>query len=165
MRLLCTLQPIPIREWKILENETQRTVKYYTIHGTSRVIAQLLWGRKIGQKQAKIPSDFPLKSFHDFKTYSIDAGRYKFGLEHMKIESENLIKENVVLEIHPEWLFSKGTINPRGPFYDLLKYILDVDHELETLQTKKKLSVKIAHDVQEYEKNIAALRGFHRKVA
>ena len=56
----------PYREWKILENETNRTVKYYTIHGTSRLLAQLLWGRKIGQKQAKIPSDFPLKSFHEF---------------------------------------------------------------------------------------------------
>ena len=97
----------PYQEWKTLENKTQRTVKYYTIHGTSRVIAQLLWGRKIGQKQAKVPSDFPLKSFHDFKTYSLDEGRHKFGLERTKIDAGNLIKENVVLEIHPEWLFTK----------------------------------------------------------
>jgi hypothetical protein len=154
----------PNREWKILENETKRTVKYYTIHGTSRVIAQLLWGRKLGQKQATVPSDFPLKSFHDFKTYSLDAGRYKFGLERMKIESENLIKENVVLEIHPEWLFSKGTINPRGPYYDILKYILDVDHDLETLIIQKKLSLKIAHDFQEYEKNITPSNAFKEKL-
>jgi hypothetical protein len=154
----------PYREWKILENKTERVVKYYTIHGTSRVIAQLLWGRKIGQKQAKIPNDFPLKSFHDFKTYSLDAGRFKFGLEHMKIESENLIKENVVLEVHPEWLFSKGTINPRGPFYDLLKYVLDVDHELETLQTRKKLTLRIVHDIQEYEKNIFPSDDFIEKL-
>ena len=53
----------PYREWKILENETKRTMKYYTIHGTSRVIAQFLWGRKIGEKQAKIPSGFPIKIF------------------------------------------------------------------------------------------------------
>jgi hypothetical protein len=152
------------REWKILENETQRTVKYYTIHGTSRVIAQLLWGRKLGQKQATISNDFPLRSFHDFKTYSLDAGRYRFGLERMKTESENLIKEDVVLEIHPEWLFSKGTINPRGPCYDILKYILDVDHELETLITKKKLSIKIAHDYQEYEKNFALSNPFFEKL-
>ncbi len=57
----------PYKEWKILQNETQRTVKYYTLHGTSRVIAQLLWGRKIGQKQAKVPSDFPLKSLPRFQ--------------------------------------------------------------------------------------------------
>jgi len=154
----------PYREWKILENETQRTVEYYTIHGTSRVIAQLLWGRKIGQKKAKIPSDFPLKSFHDFNTYSLDAGRYKFGLESMKIKSEKLIKENVVLEIHPEWLFSKGTINPRGPYYDILKHLLDVDHDLETLQIKKKLSIKIAHDFQEYEKNIIPSQAYLEKL-
>ncbi len=154
----------PYREWKILESETQRTVKYYTIHGTSRVIAQLLWGRKIGQKQAIVPNGFPLKSFHDFKTYSLDEGRYKFGLERMKIESENLTKENVVLEIHPEWLFSKGTINPRGPYYDILKYVLDVDHDLETLVIKKKLSIKIAHDFQEYERNITSPNAFVEKL-
>jgi hypothetical protein len=154
----------PYQEWKILENQTQQIVRYYTIHGTSRVMAQLLWGRKIGQKKAKIPSDFPLKSFHDFNTYSLDVGRYKFGLEAMKVETEKLIKENVVLEVHPEWLFSKGTINPRGPYYDILKYILDVDHELETLKTKKKLSIKIASDYQEFEKNIAPINAFVEKL-
>ena len=154
----------PYREWKILENKTQRTVNYYTIHGTSRIIAQLLWGRKIGQKQAKVPSDFPLRSFHDFKTYSLDAARFKLGLEGVKIESENLIKENVVLEIHPEWLFSKGTINPRGLYYDILKYILDVDHDLGTLIIKKKLSIKIANDFQEYEKNILSTKSFTEKL-
>ncbi len=154
----------PYREWKILENETRRGVKYYTIHGTSRVIAQLLWGRKIGQKQAKVPSDFPLKSFHDFKTYSLDVGRYEFGLDRMKIESENLINEKIVLEIHPEWLFSKGTINPRGPYYDILKYILDVDHDLKTLIIKKKISIRIAHDFQEYEKNTSFSKAFVEKL-
>ena len=154
----------PYREWKILENETQSTVKYYTIHGTSRIIAQLLWGRKIGQKKAKIPIEFPLKSFHDFNTYSLDAGRYKFGLEAMKVETERLIKENVVLEVHPEWLFSKGTINPRGPYYDIFKYILDVDHEFETLKLKKKLSIKIGSDFQEFEKNIAPTNAFIEKL-
>jgi hypothetical protein len=155
----------PYQEWKTLENKTKRTVKYYTIHGTSRVIAQLLWGRKIGQKQAKVPSDFQLKSFHDFKTYSLDEGRHKFGFERTKIDAENLIRENVVLEIHPEWLFSKGTINPRGPYYDVLKYILDVDHDLESLIIKKKLSVKIANDFQEYEKSIAFLNAFVEKLS
>ena len=53
----------PYQEWKILENETNRTVKYYTIHGTERLIAQLLWGRKFGQESVKVPDDFPLKNF------------------------------------------------------------------------------------------------------
>ena len=154
----------PYQEWKILENVTERTIRYYTIHGTSRVIAQLLWGRKIGEKQTKIPTDFPLESFHDFRTYSLDAGRYKFGLEHMKTKLEKLTKENTVLEVHPEWLFNKGKINPRGPYYDVLKYLLDVDHDLETLQLKKKISIKIAHDIKEYEKDIVPSKAFIEKL-
>src|SRR5204862_255486 len=58
----------------------------------------------------------------------------------------------------------KGTINPRGPYYDILKYILDVDHELETLKIKKKLSIKIANDYQEFEKNIAPINAFVEKL-
>ncbi len=69
-----------------------------------------------------------------------------------------------MLEVHPEWLFSRGTINPRGPFYDLLKYILDVDQDLETIQTKKKLSIEIAHDYQEYEKDIFPSDDFIEKL-
>ncbi|HYA78643.1 MAG TPA: hypothetical protein VEF91_08010 [Verrucomicrobiae bacterium] len=143
----------PYREWKILENETDRTVKYYTIHGTSRLIAQLLWGRKIGQKQAKVPSDFPLKSFHDFTTCSLDTERYKFGFDVAEQHAEEWINKNYVLSIHPEWLFRKGGKNGRGPYYDVLKTVLDVDKELETLLIKKRAFAKIANDTQEYGKN------------
>lgn len=145
----------PYREWKILENETNRSMKYFTIHGTSRVIAQLLWGRKIGEKQAKIPADFPLKSFHEFEsiTFMLDHAVNVNNREFVITELPKLIAENKFLAIHPEWLFNKGRINPRGPYYDILKSILDVDHDLETLQIKKKLSTKTAHDIQEYEKN------------
>ena len=79
----------PYREWKILENETKRKVKYYTIHGTSRLFAQLLWGRKIGERQAKVPSDFPLKSFHDFTTISLDTVRYNLVLMKLKKKPKN----------------------------------------------------------------------------
>jgi hypothetical protein len=154
----------PYKEWKILENETKRTVKYYTIHGTSRVIAQLLWGRKIGQKQVKVPTDFPLKSFHEFTTFSLDVGRHEFGPDRIKMETKNLIKNGSVMAVHPEWLFNKGRINPRGPYYDVLKYMLDVDHDLETLQVRKKLFTKMAHDFQEYEKNIIASDAFLEKL-
>ena len=134
----------PYREWKILENETKRTVKYYTIHGTSRVIAQLLWGRKIGEKQAKVRSDFPLKSFHEYesKTFMLDHGLRVSGREFVINELPKLINSGSFFAIHPEWLFNKGRINPRGPYYDVLKFLLDVDHDLETLQAKKKFSTK-----------------------
>jgi hypothetical protein len=144
----------PYQEWKILENETNRTVKYYTIHGTPRLIAQLLWGRKIGQKQAKVPSDFPLKSFHDFTTCSLDTVRYKLGFDGSKQQAEEWINQNYVLSIHPEWLFKMGKKNCRGPYYDVLKSILEVDKELETLRVRKRAFVKLAHDIQEYERNI-----------
>jgi hypothetical protein len=157
----------PYREWKILENETKRTIKYYTIHGTSRVIAQLLWGRKIGEKQAKVPSDFPLKSFHEYesKTFMLDHGLRVSGREFVINELPKLIKSGSFFAVHPEWLFNKGRINPRGPYYDVLKFLLDVDHDLETLQSKKKFSTKIVHDIQEYEKNIDPSDSFIEKLS
>jgi hypothetical protein len=154
----------PYREWKILENETKRKVNYYTIHGTSRLFAQLLWRRKLGERQAKVPSDFPLKSFHDFTTNSLDTVCYELGLDGAKKEAEEWINQNHVLSIHPDWLFKKGEKNRRGPFYDALKVILEVDKELETLRIRKKTSVKIAHDIKEYEKNIIPTDAFIEKL-
>jgi hypothetical protein len=144
----------PYQEWKILENETDRQVKYYTIHGTSRPIAQIMWKRKIGQKQAKIPNDFPLKSFHDFPTISLDVVRYYHSFEETKKEAEEHSNLDEVLSIHPDWLFERGKSNHRGPFYDVLKSFLEVDCDLEGLLVRKYLSVTIGHDIHEYEKNV-----------
>ena len=152
----------PYEEWKVLENETNRTVKYYTIHGTERLFARLLWGRKLRESQAKIPSDFPLKSFHDFTTYSIDAIRYDLGLDGAKKTAEEWINQEYVLAIHPEWLFQQG--KSRGPFYDVLKNILEADKELETLRARKKGFAKIAHDIKEYERDIIPTAGFIEKI-
>ena len=154
----------PYREWKILENETNRTVEYYTIHGTSRLFSQLLWGRKIGQKQAKVPSDFPLKSFHDFTTRSLDTVRFESGFEGSKQKAEEWINQNYVLSIHPEWLFKMGKRNGRGPYYDVLKDILEVDKELETLLIKKRAFVKLANDTHEYERSIIPTGEFIEKI-
>jgi len=154
----------PYREWKILENETKRQVNYYTIHGTSRLFAQLLWRRKLGERQAKVPSDFPLKSFHDFTTNSLDTVCYELGLDGAKKEAEEWINQNHVLSIHPDWLFKKGEKNRRGSFYDVLKDILEVDKELETLRIRKKAFVKIANDIKEYERNIIPTDAFIEKL-
>jgi hypothetical protein len=154
----------PYGEWKILENETNRTVKYYTIHGTSRIIAQLLWGRKIGQKQAKVPRDFPLKSFHDFTNCSLDTVRYRKDFEETIKEAEEWINQNNVLSIHPEWLFKKGKRSRRGPYYDVLKVLLDVDKEFETLRARKNVFAKIAHYTEEYERNITVTTEFIEKL-
>ena len=116
----------PINEWKILEKETGRPIQFYTFHGTSNLFAQLLWKRKPGQKQVVVPSDFPLKSFHDFKSTGLDRRIYEVGLESVKRESQNWIKEGTVISIHPEWLFKRAERNRRGPFYEALKLILGV---------------------------------------
>jgi hypothetical protein len=115
------------KEWKTLETQTGREIQYYTFHGTSNTIAQLLWRRKIGQKQATVPSNFPVKSFHEFTTTGLDRRVYEAGLDSVKKEAKNWISQGTVISIHPEWLFNKGKKNRRGPFYEALKLILDVD--------------------------------------
>ena len=116
----------PYAEWKILENETNRTVQYFTMHGTERVFAQLLWGRRIGEKRIDMPADFPLKCFQDdaeFRTYSLDRIRFQLGFEKARVEVAAWIRQGFIVSMHPEWLFKKGPA--RGPFYDVLKAILE----------------------------------------
>jgi hypothetical protein len=115
------------KEWKTLEKGTGRAIRYYTFHGTSNLLAQLLWRRKLGQKQSSVPSDFPLKSFHEFKTTGLDRRVFEVGVDLVKKEAEIWVHQGTVISIHPEWLFKKGKKNRRGPFYEALKSLLDVD--------------------------------------
>jgi hypothetical protein len=154
----------PVEEWKNLEKETNRPVKLYTIHGTAGKFARLIWGRKLSGPQVVIPTDFPLTDFHANKTLSIDRDRYKYGFDKVVQLLEEWISQDVVLSFHPEWLFEKNDKNQRGPLYDSLKTFLRVDNDLETLSVKKKSLVKIAHDVQEYEKNILPTDDFIEKL-
>lgn len=144
----------PYGEWKNLEKETSREVKSYTIHGTARLMGQVLWRRKIGQGQAVVPSGFPLKSFHDFNTESLDSVRYYHSLEETVKIAKERITTDYVLSIHPEWLFKRGEKNRRGPYYDALRALLEVDQDLQTIQVRKPAFGKIAYDSQEYQKNI-----------
>ena len=111
-----------------------------------------------------IPTDFPLTDFHANKTLSIDRERYKYGFDKVVPLIEELIVQDVVLSFHPEWLFKKTEKNQRGPVYDSLKSVLRVDKDLDTLSVKKKSIIKIAHDVQEYEKNILPTDDFIAKL-
>ncbi|MCW3996780.1 MAG: hypothetical protein NWE98_11620 [Candidatus Bathyarchaeota archaeon] len=157
----------PYREWKILENESDRTVKYYTIHGTNHPFMRLLWGRKLSERQAKIPSDFPLKSLHDEetfgKTFSLDSIAYSHGRERGKREVEAWIKQGFILSAHPEWLFKGGS--RRGPYYDILKDVLEVDQELDVLSVRKRFNVKTARSTREYEQDINVDEGFLDKLS
>jgi hypothetical protein len=144
----------PIEEWKNLEKKTNRQVKYYTIHGTQRLLARLLWGRKLYQAQAIIPSDFPLTSFHDFVTMSLDRERYLRGYRDVIDGIKVWIDQEVVMSIHPEWLFESSKKTQRGPYYDVLKNIFEVDSDLDTVSIRKTISVRIGRDFREYYKNI-----------
>ena len=153
------------KEWKTLEHETSRTIQYYTFHGTSSTIAQLLWRRKLGQKQSKVPNNFPVKSFHEYTTTSLDRRVFETWLPYsIKDEVQKWINEGTVLSIHPEWLFVRNKKGGRGPYYNELKEILGVDSSLDTLNVKKKLFVRIAQDNQEYGKNAIATEEFTEKL-
>ena len=144
----------PVEERKVLEEKTNRKATYYTIHGTQSVFARLLWGRKLNQAQAIIPTDFPLPSFHNLTTMSLDRERYRLGFEKSVSSAEEWIEHNVVMSFHPEWLIEQNKRKQRGPIYDVLKTILKVDPEFDSLSVRKKLFFNIGRDTYEYQKNI-----------
>ena len=155
----------PYGELERLKRVTGRKVSYYSIHGTARLLARIMWRRKLGEAQTKIPSGFPLKSFHDFPTTCLDRVCYSNPQARAIDIAEKSLNEGRVLEIHPEWLFQKGTINHRGPYYESLKKILDVDKEIEKLAIRKKAFVRIANDLKEYETNAIPDSNFLKKLS
>jgi hypothetical protein len=151
----------PFEEWKALEQKTNRTVQYYSIHGTENRIAKIIWHRG-SRSQAVIPSNFPLKSIHNHTTMSLDRERYLNGYE-KNLESVRCwtsYDKEVVLSIHPEWLFKSNNKTKRGPYYDVLKSILEADSDLDTVSTRRVLNVKITRDFREYYKNISPTNEF-----
>ncbi len=154
------------KELNNLEKATNTQVKYYTIHGTERLLGKIIWHRKLSQSKASIPEGFHLKSFYDFPTMSLDRiCHVKSTHETLKIAYES-IKKGEVLHIHPDWLFQSGKMNPRGPYYDTLKEILNVDCELETLEKRKKMFVTIGKYSEhfEYVKNVNPTEKFFIKL-
>jgi hypothetical protein len=154
----------PYKELKMLEKETNSKVEYYTIHGTERLFAKLIWGRGF-RSQATIPGDFPLISFHKFSTISLDRERYLRGSETTIKFARDWIKSDVVLSVHPEWLFKQNKKTKRGPYYDVLKTLLDVDKDLNTLSVRKRVFFNVGKDIAEYEKNILPTEDFLEKLA
>lgn len=156
----------PYAELEGLEKATGRKIEFYTIHGTARLLARLIWRRKLWESRTSIPADFPLKSFHEFPTVAFDyVCHYKSTSDAVKI-AETSIAKGEVLHVHPEWLFQRGTVNHRGPFYEPLKQVLQVDRELDTLVIRKKAFVKIAKYVEakEYERDFVPTEEFIRKL-
>jgi len=113
----------PYKELRNLEQRTGKKIRYYTIHGTARLLARIMWRRK--SKAPKIPEDFPLQSFHRFPTTGIDSLCYLYPAEQAKLMTEDAIRNGNVIYFHPIWLFQRGKMNRRGPFYHVLKGILN----------------------------------------
>jgi hypothetical protein len=153
----------PRGELEQLKTATQRKINYYSIHGTARLLARIMWKRwKI--KSPIIPKDFPLQSFHQFPTFGVDSVCYLYSTEQAVKIAEGGIKDGRVLEIHPIWLFQRGKINRRGPFYETLRRILKVDEELETIAVRKKLFFKVASDTREYARDVIPTDDFIEKL-
>jgi hypothetical protein len=154
----------PYEEMQLLEKATGRKLRYYTIHGTGRLLSRVIWKRWKAKTPA-IPENFPLESFHQFPTFGLDWFCHtNTRAKAVQIAIEQ-ISEGKVLHIHPEWLFQRGTINHRGPFYEAFRRILTVDEETKTIAVRKKLFFKVANDTQEYMKDVIPLDDFIEKLA
>lgn len=143
----------PYNEWKQMENTTGKKVNYYTIHGTARLLARIMW-KRWKTNMLKIPSKYPLQSFHQFPTRGLDIICYYHTAEQAEKIAGNYIRKNYVLHIHPVWLLQRGIMNRRGPFYKALRSALEVDIDLEAITLHRKIFFTIARDAQEYGKNI-----------
>ena len=156
----------PCKELEILEKLTSQKIRYYTIHGTERLLGRIIWGRKLGQTRVPIPEGFPLQNFWDFPTLSLDRVCYDKSTEEVHKIAQESVVEDKVLHIHPDWLFKKGKFNHRGPYYEVLREILDVDCELEDLSVWKKGFVKIGKYTEyfEYTKDVNPSEEFFGKL-
>ena len=153
----------PYEEMQLLEKATRRKLRYFTTHGTARFLARIIW-KRWKSKAPEIPKKFPLESFHQFPILGLDWLCYsKSSAEAVKIARKKTA-EGQVLHIHPCWLFQRGTINQRGPFYQAFRKILKVDEEMETIAAKKKLFFKVASDKQEYLKDVVPTERFIEKL-
>lgn len=153
----------PYAELKSLEEATGKKVNYFTVHGTARLFARIMWKRG-RTKKLKIPNDFPLQSYYQFTTSSLDVICHTHTTEQATELTRKYIAEGHVIHFHPIWLFQRGRINQRGPFYETLKRILDVDRELDSLEIRRKLFFKIARDGKEYERNVIPTDRFLEKL-
>jgi len=143
----------PFEELKLLEKNTGRKINYYTIHGTARLLARIMWKRwKV--KAPAIPSTFPLNSFHQYLTFGLDGLCYIYNAEEAFKKANSYIGKGQILYFHPIWLFQRGKLNHRGPFYETLRRILEVDKEFESLALQRRVFFTLARDAREYEKDV-----------
>jgi len=142
----------PYEEKALLEKTTGRKIEYYTVHGTARFLARLMWKRWT-YKAPQIPEGYPLISFYQFPTFGLDVYCFNHSIDQAKKMAREQVNEGKILHVHPIWLFQRGKMNHRGPYYETLRSILDVDNDFKTLNVKKRSFFKIARDGEEYAKD------------
>jgi len=153
----------PKRELEQLESATRRKIRYYTIHGTARLFARIMW-KRWKTNSPPIPKDFPLQPFYQTSSSPLDRVCYEESTERAIKTAEDYIKNEKIIQIHPIWLFQRGMLNKRGPFYETLRRILEVDKEIETVAVRKKLFFKIANDINEYARDVIPTNDFIEKL-
>ena len=119
----------PNKELTLLEEATGRKINYYTIHGTARLVARIMW-KRWKTNAPKVPADYPLQSFYQFPTLGLDATCHNSTAEQAFRIASDHIEKGDVLHIHPIWLFQRGKMNDRGPYYETLKKILEMDKDI-----------------------------------
>jgi hypothetical protein len=133
----------PYAELETLEKATGRKVNYYTVHGTARFVARLMWRRKLKERVVPIPKDFPLIFLYAFPTLNFDWLCYHNPHQCLSIAQAS-VEKGEIIHVHPEWLFQRGTLNHRGPYYEPLRTLLETDGDMAGLVTRKKLFLKMA---------------------
>jgi hypothetical protein len=141
----------PYRELELLQESTKREINYYTMHGINRLLARIMW-KRWKARAPKFPDDFPLQPFN-FPTLGLDVLCHDHTTEQAVKIAKNHILNGYVLHIHPIWLFQRGRINHRGPFYEALRKILNVNRGSETLTFRRKIFFTLARDAKEYERD------------
>jgi hypothetical protein len=143
----------PNKELRLLKESTGREINYYTFHGTARLLARIMW-KRFKAKTPAVPSDFSLQSFHQFPKIGLDSLCYTCPTRQSIKIAEAEIAKNHVIHIHPIWLFQRGKMNHRGPYYEAFRNILNVDADLQTVSSRRKNFLEIARDEEEYEKDV-----------
>ena len=144
----------PVKELNLLEAATHRTPHHYTIHGTERLVGRIAW-RRFKSSAPKIPKDFRLQSFHDRLTLGIDTLVYSKPPDRTLTIAKERLSAGDVIYFHPIWLFQRGKLNRRGPCYQVLRKILAVDMEVETITIRRRLFFNLARDYREYERSVS----------
>jgi len=142
-----------VEEIAVMEKATGRKLKYFSIHGTARFLARLMW-KRWNYKAPSIPNNYPLISFHNFSTFGLDAYCYRHTTKQAIKATNEAIIDAKILHVHPIWLFQRGKMNHRGPYYETLRTILEVDDDLKGLSVSKKSFFKIAKIIWEYNTSI-----------